>query len=312
MPKSQIFFGRQAPKVGCARTKIAGSGESGFTLIELLVVIAIIGVLAGLLLPALSRSKSRAAAMVCMNTKRQIVFAWTMYSGDNNSRLAYNLQVDPTHGSGGSGFLAAPTTPNWVNNVMDWELSSDNTNFDFVNSPNSLLAPYVSYSATMYHCPADRALSDVQKQAGWTQRVRSVSMNAMVGDPGALLQQGANLNNTNYLQFLKESDIPEPSYVFVFLDEHPDSINDGYFLITDNDTWNDLPASYHNGGGSFSFADGHAVIHHWQRSSTVQPPVPDIGLPIWLRSGDEADFYWVLRHSSMARPTSTYTSTSSN
>ena len=168
----------------------------------------------------------------------------------------------------------------------------------------SLLAPYVSYSVTMYHCPADRALSDVQRQAGWTQRVRSVSMNAMVGNPGALLQQGANLNNTNYQQFLKESDIPNPSYLFVFLDEHPDSINDGYFLITANDIWNDLPASYHNGGGSFSFADGHAVIHHWQCASTVQPPVPDIGLPIWLRAGDETDFYWVLKHSSITRSSS--------
>jgi prepilin-type processing-associated H-X9-DG protein len=158
----------------------------------------------------------------------------------------------------------------------------------------------------MYHCPADGALSDIQRQAGWTQRVRSVSMNAMVGDPGALLQQGANLNNTNYQQFLKESDIPDPSSVFVFLDEHPDSINDGYFLITDSDTWNDLPASYHNGGGSFSFADGHAVIHHWQCASTVQPPVPDIGLPIWLRSSDETDFYWVLQHSSTTRATSNW------
>jgi prepilin-type processing-associated H-X9-DG protein len=280
-------------------------------MIELLVVVAIIGVLASLLLPALARSKLRAQAMVCLNTKKQMLFAWTMYSGDNSSRLAYNLQVDPTHGSSGSSFLAAPAAPNWVNNVMNWNStgpdSTDNTNLDFVNTPNSLLAPYVSYSAAMYHCPADHALSQVQRDAGWTYRVRSVSMNAMVGDPGALLQQGANLNNTNYQQYLKESDIPDPSYLFVFLDEHPDSINDGYFLITDNDAWNDLPASYHNGGGSFSFADGHAVIHHWQRPSTVQPPVPDIGLPIWLRAGDEADFYWVLRHSSTVRPATSST-----
>jgi prepilin-type N-terminal cleavage/methylation domain-containing protein/prepilin-type processing-associated H-X9-DG protein len=291
--------------VGCARTKIKNPEESGFTLIELMVVIAIIGVLAALLLPALSRSKTRASAMVCLNTKKQMLFAWTMYAGDNNSRLAYNLQVDPTHGSSGSGFLAAPAAPNWVNNVMTWELDPDNTNLDFVNSSGSLLAPYVSYSVTMYHCPTDQALSQTQRNAGWTgSRVRSVSMNAMVGDPGALLQQGANINNTNYQQFMKESDIPEPSSVFVFLDEHPDSINDGYFLITDNDTWNDLPASYHNGGGSFSFADGHAAVHHWQCASTVQPPVPDVGLPISLRSGDEADFYWVLRHSSLQRSSS--------
>jgi prepilin-type N-terminal cleavage/methylation domain-containing protein/prepilin-type processing-associated H-X9-DG protein len=307
MSKSRNNFGRQAPTVGCARTKITGSGESGFTLIELMVVIAIIGVLASLLLPALSRSKLRAQAMVCMNTKKEMLFAWTMYSGDNNNRLAYNSQVINDPGVT-PGFLAPPASPNWVNNLMDWSTNSDNTNLDFVNSPNSLLAPYVSYSVTMYHCPADHALSEAQRQAGWTgSRVRSVSMNAMVGNPGALLQQGANINNTNYQQFLKESDIPEPSSIFVFLDEHPDSINDGYFLITDNDTWDDLPGSYHNGGGSFSFADGHAVIHHWQRPSTVCPPVEDgASLPISLRSGDEADFYWVLKHSSTLRSTANY------
>jgi prepilin-type N-terminal cleavage/methylation domain-containing protein/prepilin-type processing-associated H-X9-DG protein len=307
MPKSQIYFGRQAPTVGCARTKLRSPEESGFTLIELMVVIAIIGVLAGMLLPALSRSKSRAQAMVCMNNYKQMLWGWTMYSGDNNSRLAYNSQVVQDPGAV-PGFLAPVASPNWVNNVMDWTTNSANTNLDFVNSPNSLLAPYVSFSASMYHCPVDHALNDIQRQAGWTYRVRSVSMNAMVGDPGSLLQQGANINNTNYQQFLKESDMPDPSSIFVFLDEHPDSINDGYFLITDNDTWDDLPASYHNGGGSFSFADGHAVIHHWQRASTVCPPVMDgASLPISLRSGDEADFYWVLRHSSMARSTSTYT-----
>jgi prepilin-type N-terminal cleavage/methylation domain-containing protein/prepilin-type processing-associated H-X9-DG protein len=305
MSKSQSNFGRQAPTVGCARALIRRQGEEGFTLVELTIVVAVVLILAGLLLPALSRSKLRAQAVSCMSNNKQLLLAWTLYSGDYDGRLAYNLQFDPTRGpSTWNSALASPTSPNWVNNIMDWELSPDNTNTDFVN--HSLIGPYASFSAEMFHCPADHTVSSVQRQAGWYTRVRSVSMNAMVGNPGSLLVGGSstNINNPGYEQYLKDSDISDPSTLFVFLDEHPDSINDGYFLITDNATWSDLPASYHNGGGSFSFADGHTVIHHWRGRSVVQPAAPDIGLPIWLRSGnalDMADFNWVLQHSSQER-----------
>src|SRR5260370_2839250 len=69
-----------------------------------------------------------------------------------------------------------------------------------------------------------------------------------------------------FTAYNKISDIvrPPPNNLFVFLDEHPDSINDGFFL-TDMDPyyWLDLPASYHNRACGFSFADGHAEIHKW-------------------------------------------------
>ena len=268
----------------------------GFTLVELMVVIAIIGILVTLLLPALQRSKDRARAITCMNNKKQLTMAWTLYSSDNDERLAYNLGSDSTV----TGW-AAKSNPNWVNNVMDWELSPDNTNTDFINS--SLLGLYLNYSTTLFRCPSDSALSDVQKHAGWHYgRVRSVSMNAMVGDPGNALQWGVNTNNPDYSQFLRESDIPAPSSIFVFLDEHPDSIDDGYFLMKDNDQWVSLPGSYHSSGGSFSFADGHAVIHRWVNASTVRPPFPDAaGLPISLRGNQLDDYNWVLRHSSFER-----------
>ncbi len=268
----------------------------GFTLVELLVVIAIVAILASLLFPALQRSKERARAMTCMANKKQLTLAWIMYSGDNDERLAYNLGSDSS-----ATAWAAKTQPNWVNNVMDWELSPDNTNTDFVNS--SLLSFYVNGSTTLFRCPSDQALSDVQKRAGWHYgRVRSVSMNAMVGDPGNALRWGVNTNNPEYSQFLRESDIPSPSSIFVFLDEHPDSINDGYFLMKDSGQWVSLPGSYHSGGGSFSFADGHTVIHRWVDAATVRPPFPDAaGLPISLRSNATNDYNWVLRHSSFER-----------
>jgi prepilin-type N-terminal cleavage/methylation domain-containing protein/prepilin-type processing-associated H-X9-DG protein len=277
-----------------------------FTLIELMVVVAIIGILAAMILPALSHSKARARAIVCMNDHKQLALAWTMYSGDNADHLVYNLGGRYTNSE---DLVQTQATNSWVNNVMDWTAGpdNDNTNLAFVN--NSKLGPYLSSSLGAYKCPGDTALSDDQKNAGWTARVRSVSMNAMVGDPGNLLENGFNVNNPTYVQFLKESDIPSTSSIYVFVDEHADSINDGYFLPTQGNgasgpEWVDLPASYHNGGGSFSFADGHTELHHWVCASTLQPNIPyAVALPMPLRPDDTTDLQWVIQRTSVPVPT---------
>jgi len=101
---------------------LAGRGETeraGFTLLELLTVMAIIAVLAGILLPALSQARERARAISCLNNTRQLLVEWQLYAGDNTDRLPYNV------GMNGSSFR---TDLNWVNDVMTWDLSPDNTN----------------------------------------------------------------------------------------------------------------------------------------------------------------------------------------
>ena len=97
-------------------------------------------------------------------------------------------------------------------------------------------------------------------------------MNAMVGDAGEFTHGGTNVNNPSYHQFLKLSDFTATPDIFVFIEEHPDSINDGYFLNKAYEPeWTDLPASYHNGSANLSFADGHAELHHWIIPSTRRP-----------------------------------------
>jgi prepilin-type N-terminal cleavage/methylation domain-containing protein len=67
----------------------------GFTLIELLVVIATIAILAAMLLPALSRSKTQAQGVYCMNNMKQLLLAWVAYDDDNGGKLAENRGGDP-------------------------------------------------------------------------------------------------------------------------------------------------------------------------------------------------------------------------
>jgi prepilin-type processing-associated H-X9-DG protein len=126
-------------------------------------------------------------------------------------------------------------------------------------------------------------------------------MNAMVGNAGDFSTNGFNINNPDYVQFFKITQIPQPTEIFVFLDEHPDSINDGYFLELDYyPEWHDLPASYHNGSTAFSFADGHSSLHRWTQSATDRPPLPDVAnLPISVPSSENQDLEWVLNHMSV-------------
>jgi prepilin-type processing-associated H-X9-DG protein len=213
-------------------------------------VIAIIGILAALLLPTLTKTKAKAESLTCSNNIKQLSLAWTFYADDSGDFLVNNHGVPET--------LARRQT--WANNVQDWQASDDNTNFIFLS--DSKLGPFANRSTRIYKCPTDRA------PAPNGERIRSMSMNAMVGNPGEL----TNRFNPTYVQFYKKSEFKNPSDTFIFLDEQADTLNDGFFVnALDGYSWGNVPGSYHNGGANFSFADGHVESHHWQVASTVQP-----------------------------------------
>jgi prepilin-type N-terminal cleavage/methylation domain-containing protein/prepilin-type processing-associated H-X9-DG protein len=254
------------------------SATRGFTLIELLVVIAIIAILAALLLPVLGTSKHKAEAVGCANNQKQLLLAWTLYAEDNSELLVNNHGVPET--------LERRQT--WANNVLDWEASDDNTNL--VHLTDSKLGPFTARAYRIYKCPSDRT------PAPNGPRTRTMSMNAMVGNPGIL----TNSFNPTYVQFFKVAQMPSAAMTFVFLDELADTLNDGFFVNRlDDYQWGNVPGSYHNRSGNLAFADGHLETRRWQVPATVRQV---LGQRIPAFPADpRGDFEWLKARTSAPR-----------
>ena len=223
--------------------------RQAFTLIELLVVIAIIAILASLLLPALTKSKIKAQGIMCLSNLKQLQLAWHMYADDYSERLVPN-------GDGGN--------EGWVGGWLP--TPEDATNVTLLQPPNGKLWPY-NQSPGIYKCPADQTTVNISGRI--MPRVRSISMN---GNMNGNSWYTAQIDST-FFTYRKLTDItrPSPSQVFVFLDEHPETIDDGYFLVFLDQkwAWGNWPANYHNGACGFSFADGHAETKKWRDPATL-------------------------------------------
>jgi len=185
-----------------------------------------------------------------MNNGKQLQLAWIMYAGDNSECLVLNKSqpADPSE--------------SWVYNTMSWNGGEDTTNPERVRI--GLLGDYTAKNVAMYKCPADRLMT---LSTPHLPRTRSYSMSRFMG---------SKPTDNTWQFFRKTGEVRNPAGYFVFLDEHPDSINDGYYACDgapagNIQNWQDMPASSHGGACGFAFADGHSEIKKWKSATTLVP-----------------------------------------
>ncbi|MBI1178774.1 prepilin-type N-terminal cleavage/methylation domain-containing protein [bacterium] len=269
--------------------------QRGFTLIELLVVIAIIGVLAALILPALARAKEQGNKIQCVSNLKQLQLAWQLYADDHDGWLP---------GNGGDYYSGRDPhyPPSWTAGWMDYTANNtDNTNtWLMLHNPYGSIGQYTQ-NPGIYKCPSDKswALEGGQRY----NRVRSYSMNSLLGSD----QYVYNDPNASFYTYWKFSDLGNPpiSKHFVFIDEHEDSINDGFFFVGVNSQhvlgWLDYPASRHSNAANLSFADGHVETRKWQDPRTLKPVLrKTLGGEV---SPNNADVSWLWERATVARTT---------
>lgn len=260
--------------------------HAAFTRIDLLVVILAAALIAGL--AASSNSASSAKLTKCVGNFRQLIAAWQLYAADYDGRLIGNH-----HGGEAQGGAAGRDRQKnpWAGGWLDWSTARDNTNTVFLIDPKyARIAAYTGREPSLFKCPEDNYVSASQKARGWSSRARSYSMNGTVG-PG-------NVSTGPFSSFYYPArflfQIPNPAELYVFLEDHPDSINDPLYFPPDTTRHIEVVSNLHSGGAAFAMADGSTTFRLW-KGPLAQLPVtlgPSSGL-----DDTSSDITWLREHS---------------
>jgi len=228
---------------------------SGFTIVELMAVLAIILLVVGLLSAALNSTRSKTMRVTCLDNMKQLQFAWTMYADENNDYVALNKTVPPSETSLAAAIKSSPGS--WVTGNP-----KEDRNVDTL--AKGTLFNLVSRNADVYRCPMDGSTTKFGNQ-----RTRSYSISAYLGGDDDDLDPRVKMRTSELVN-------PPPDRVFVFIEEHEQSIWAGGFLVIPRErfglnggAWSSTPSDRHMQGCNLTFADGH--VEYWKWMSPKKP-----------------------------------------
>lgn len=252
--------------------------SSGFTRVDLVATLAALAILCGLTLPVFGQSRMTSAGISCGSSIQQLIRGWLLYTADSGDRLVR---------SGGLDSLINQVSPTGIYPLNQWCMGTVDSGPFATNGAliqDSLLFPYVR-SLPAYRCPADRSTYPNSGTGPRMDRVRSMSINGFM-NPFNSWSSDNPLSSRPTKNFRRIEDIVTPDKTWVFVDENPISINDGWFICDPvSSAWIDIPSSLHQNAGNLGFADGHVELKRWN-DPIILGPSPTFGVPLRDRGAD--------------------------